>query len=167
MDVPKRLKIDLQIDQTLVAHESSPQHIVTPELLAHVVSAAQDTLADAKLTREICLRICSEDESQTLNRTYRGIDRPTNVLSFVSEVPEAMLPEGESLPLGDLAVCWPVLVDESRQQGKMLDDHFKHLFLHGVLHLLGYDHVEEAEAQEMEALEIEVLAALGVANPYA
>jgi len=106
-------------------------------------------------------------ESQQLNLQYREKDKPTNVLSFPSEVPEEVLPMLEALPLGDLVICIPVVLCEAEEQAKQPLDHFTHMLVHGTLHLLGYDHeTSEADAEEMEALEIEIMAKLGVSNPY-
>jgi probable rRNA maturation factor len=112
---------------------------------------------------ELSIRIVDADEGRTLNRHYRGKDYATNVLSFPAE-----LPPGVSLPLlGDLAICAPVVLREAAEQGKAPRDHWAHLTIHGVLHLLGHDHIQDAEAEAMEALETRVLADLGIADPYA
>ncbi|MFI8032555.1 rRNA maturation RNase YbeY [Acinetobacter sp. ABJ_C3_5] len=106
-------------------------------------------------------------ESHELNLQYREKDKPTNVLSFPSDIPEEMLSLLNAEPLGDLVICIPVVLQEAAEQQKTPNDHFNHLLVHGVLHLLGYDHeTSEAEAEEMEALEIEILKKLGIANPY-
>ena len=106
-------------------------------------------------------------ESQELNLQYREKDKPTNVLSFPSDIPEEMLSLLNAEPLGDLVICIPVVLQEATEQQKTPSDHFTHLLVHGILHLLGYDHeTSEAEAEEMEALEIEILKKLGIANPY-
>ena len=106
-------------------------------------------------------------ESQELNLQYREKDKPTNVLSFPSDIPEEMLSLLDAEPLGDLVICIPVVLQEATEQQKTPSDHFTHLLIHGILHLLGYDHeTSEAEAEEMEALEIEILKKLGIANPY-
>nr|WP_232230283.1 rRNA maturation RNase YbeY [Halomonas sp. 1513] len=118
--------------------------------------------ADAHDRDELSVRFVDADESQTLNRDYRGKDAPTNVLSFGVE-----LPPGIDLPLlGDLVICHPVVVREAREQGKPLADHYAHMVVHGTLHLLGFDHIDDAEAEAMEQLEREILAALGIADPY-
>ena len=102
--------------------------------------------ADAQLG----IRIVDDVESQMLNRDYRGKDRPTNVLSFPMELPEEL-----DLPiLGDLVICAPVVAREAEQQDKSLQAHWAHMVIHGVLHLQGYDHIADDEAEEMEALEI-------------
>lgn len=116
---------------------------------------------------DLAIRIVGEDEGQALNRHYRGKDYATNVLSFPAELPEG-LPEGVRLPLlGDLVLCAPVVAREAGEQGKALNAHYAHLTVHGVLHLLGWDHENTAEAEAMEQLEREILAQLGVADPYA
>ncbi len=111
---------------------------------------------------ELSIRIVDAEEGQALNRDYRGKDYATNVLSFPAE-----LPPGVKLPLiGDLAICAPVVAREAAEQGKKPRDHWAHMTVHGVLHLLGYDHIEDDEAEKMEALETRVLAGLGIADPY-
>lgn len=106
-------------------------------------------------------------ESHELNLQYREKDKPTNVLSFPSDIPEEMLNLLDAEPLGDLVICIPVVLQEATEQQKTPNQHFTHLLVHGVLHLLGYDHeTNETEAEEMEALEIAILKKLGVANPY-
>lgn len=115
---------------------------------------------------EVAIRLVDEAEGRSFNRQYRGKDYPTNVLSFPAEHPEG-LPKGMKLPLlGDLVVCAPVVEREAREQKKPLRDHYAHLTVHGVLHLLGWDHEDERDAQAMEQLEREVLETLGVADPY-
>lgn len=115
----------------------------------------------------ITVRIVDEDEGRELNRDYRGKDYATNVLTFAYDEGEDMpLPEG--LPLmGDLVLCRQVVEREAAEQGKALEAHYAHLSVHGMLHLQGFDHIEDAEAEEMEAREREILAGLGYPDPYA
>lgn len=110
----------------------------------------------------VALKVVDEAESQQLNAEFRGQDKPTNVLSFPMH-----MPEGVELPiLGDLALCAAVVAREAAQQNKALHAHWAHMLVHGVLHLQGYDHVEDAEAEKMEDLEREILAKLGYPDPY-
>ncbi len=116
---------------------------------------------------DLAIRLVDADEGQALNRHYRGKDYATNVLSFPAEVPEG-LPKNVKFPLlGDLVICAPVVAREAAEQGKALKDHYAHLTVHGVLHLLGWDHEDDKEAEAMEQLEREILADLGIADPYA
>ena len=101
-------------------------------------------------------------ESQHLNLTYRGKDKPTNVLSFPADLPDFV----ESTHLGDLAICAEVVVHEAREQGKPVMNHWAHMTIHGCLHLLGYDHIKDDEAALMEDLEVKLLAALNIPDPY-
>ncbi|MGQ4583764.1 rRNA maturation RNase YbeY [Lysobacter sp. F60174L2] len=111
---------------------------------------------------DLAVRLVDDREGRALNRHYRGKDYATNVLSFPAD-----LPEGVKLPLlGDLVICAPVVAREAREQGKRLNDHYAHLTVHGALHLLGWDHEDEREAECMEQLEREILATLGIADPY-
>jgi probable rRNA maturation factor len=111
---------------------------------------------------ELCIAVVGRAESRRLNRHYRGKDKPTNVLSFPAPGP---VPDGAAL-LGDLVVCAPVVAAEARLQRKRIADHWAHLVVHGCLHLQGYDHERDADAQRMERREVRILAALGVADPY-
>ncbi len=123
-------------------------------------------LADRDAPAEMAIRIVGADEGRKLNRTYRGKDYATNVLSFPAELPEG-LPEDVELPLlGDLVICAEVVAREAAEQGKRPADHWAHLVVHGTLHLLGWDHEADDEAEAMEAREREILAGLGIADPY-
>lgn len=128
--------------------------------LTHCASTQPESTpaGDAELT----VRIVDEAEIRELNRCYRGKDKPTNVLSFPAELPEHI-----QLPLlGDLVVCAAVVNREAREQHKAPLHHWAHMIIHGCLHLLGYDHIEEHEAEQMEALEVEILATMNIADPY-
>jgi len=111
---------------------------------------------------ELAVRVVDVDEGQRLNAHYRGKDYATNVLSFPADI---VLPEGPVV-LGDLVLCWPVVVAEAAQQHKAIPQHAAHLIVHGVLHLLGRDHITDLEAQAMETEEIGILQKLGYPNPY-
>lgn len=115
---------------------------------------------------DLAIRLVDAREGRALNRHYRGKDSATNVLSFPAELPEG-LPEGVRLPLlGDLVLCAPVVAREAREQRKPLGAHYAHLTVHGVLHLLGWNHEDTREAECMEALEREILAGMGIDDPY-
>ena len=147
------------------------------ELDLQNASAATDLPSEAQLRRwcglalrqrtadsELTIRLVDEAEGRELNHTWRHKDYATNVLSFPAEIPDGIL----DIPLlGDLVICVPVVEREAAEQGKALDAHWAHLVIHGCLHLLGYDHIEDDEALEMEDLERQLLAELGHPDPYA
>ncbi|HSG50830.1 MAG TPA: rRNA maturation RNase YbeY [Rheinheimera sp.] len=111
---------------------------------------------------EVTIRLVDNAESQQLNLTYRGKDYPTNVLSFPFQCPP-----GVELPLlGDLVICAPVVAKEAAEQNKPLYAHWAHMVIHGSLHLLGFDHINDDDAEQMEAEEITILQQLGITNPY-
>ena len=115
---------------------------------------------------EVCIRVVDEKESQQLNATYRGKDKPTNVLSFPAALDAQMLEQTQLELLGDIVICASVIAAEAREQGKSLSDHFAHMVVHGMLHLYGYDHETRAAADEMESIEREILDRFGVNDPY-
>ncbi len=111
---------------------------------------------------EVSVYIVDEPESQELNAQYRNKDKPTNVLSFPADIPDEV---GVPL-LGDLVICAPVVEREAQEQGKTLEAHWAHMLVHGTLHLLGYDHIEDDEADVMEALETRLITQLNFPAPY-
>ena len=117
---------------------------------------------------DLAIRLVDAREGRALNRHYRGKDYATNVLSFPADAAEGVkLLKGVKMPLlGDLVICAPVVAREAKEQGKPLNDHYAHLTVHGTLHLLGWDHEDEREAECMERLEREILAGLGIDDPY-
>lgn len=115
-----------------------------------------------KALSEVTIRLVDEEESHKLNLTWRGKDNATNVLSFPFEAPP-----GIDLPLlGDLVICRQVVEQEAREQGKLVQAHWAHMVIHGSLHLLGYDHIDDPQAEEMEALETRIMLALGYDDPW-
>ncbi len=156
-----------------------PRHGHHPRLTLHVGYAlprrgipappsfrqwVEATLRGVKRRRasELCIRIVAMEEGRTFNHNYRSKNKATNVLSFAIEASP-----GPKLPLiGDLVLCAPVVASEAAAQGKPERAHWAHLTVHGTLHLLGYDHIEDSQAKTMEALEIRILADLSITNPY-
>ncbi len=130
-----------------------------PDVGALIERAVKGALEGANFTDETEVSIVLADDAfiQNLNKEYRGKDKPTNVLSF---------PQGEPFSLGDIILARETITREAEDQKKSFDDHLSHLTVHGILHLLGFDHEEESEAEEMEALEIEILEKMGLKNPY-
>jgi len=156
------LKLSLSLQQTFVA----PELVLKRAYLKKVIETTLRHL-DVKQDCEIGIACVDLDQSHQLNLEYRRKDKPTNVLSFLSEIPEEILPMLAARPLGDLVICIPVVLQEAAEQHKVPVEHFTHMLVHGTLHLLGYDHeISDEDADEMEALEIEILAKLGLNNPY-
>ncbi len=144
--------IDLQV-------ASSSDNLPSEEQLIQWATAA---VRDEREEAEISVVIVDAEEGQQLNLQWRGKDYATNVLSFPSDLPPEL-----GLPLlGDLVICAPVVEREAKEQGKTLMSHWAHMVIHGTLHLLGYDHIEDDEAEEMEALETDLIIALGFNDPY-
>ncbi|MDP5209340.1 rRNA maturation RNase YbeY [Microbulbifer sp. 2205BS26-8] len=149
--------IDLTLD---VQRASRCMHLPSNQAIHSWVAKA---LTGHREVAELSVRIVDRAESQQLNSRYRGRDAPTNVLSFQADLPAEL-----NLPLlGDLVICAPVVQLEAEQQHKSLSAHWAHMTVHGTLHLLGYDHVEDANAAVMEKLEADLLASLGFSAPYA
>lgn len=155
-----QLMLDLQ-----QANESAsvPPHSLFELWLKTTLEVAAEQSADGlKDEVELTIRIVDKPEIQHLNQFYRHQNRPTNVLSFPFEaLPQVPLPL-----LGDLVICQPVVKEEAVQQNKSIQAHWAHMVVHGTLHLLGYDHLDDEQAEIMESLEITVLQQLGYLNPY-
>ena len=148
-----RIFVDLQIATENI------EGLPTEEQIVQWATAAVQPEGDEV---EMTVRIVDEAESHELNLTYRGKDRPTNVLSFPFECPD----EVELPLLGDLVICRQVVEREAAEQEKPLMAHWAHMIVHGSLHLLGYDHIEDDEAEEMESLETQIMQGLGFDDPY-
>ncbi len=152
------LLLDVQIADEL---EGWAAYLPTDDELQHWATAALQERTEFT-EPELTIRLVHNDESQELNSEYRGKDKPTNVLSFPFEAP----PEVPIELLGDLIICAPVVQAEASEQGKTPQAHWAHMVVHGCLHLLGYDHIKDDEAETMENLERQIMAALGFSDPY-
>ena len=115
---------------------------------------------------EMAVLVVDKGESQLLNSEYRQQDKPTNVLSFPFETPDIFKSQQQTRILGDIIICAPIIEAEAQQQNKTLQQHWAHMLVHGILHLLGYDHIEHDDAKTMEYLEVKILDQLGYPNPY-
>ena len=152
------LLLDVQLAESIEHLNTLP----TEEQLTLWASTALKGRTDFE-EPELTIRLTDEEESQALNSEYRGKDKPTNVLSFPFEMPPGIPLE----LLGDLVICVGVVEQETKEQEKTTEAHWAHMVIHGCLHLLGYDHIKDDEAEEMEALERDLLASLGYPDPYA
>ena len=147
--------IEMSVSENLDAEEGD---IPDADLVQQWAEKA--CLCDDRVVTSV--QIVSKDEMRELNNTWRGKNRPTNVLSFPMQSPDEVDPK----ILGDLVLCADVINTEARQQHKPDQAHWAHMVVHGMLHLQGYDHIDEHQAEEMEALEIRILDQLGFDNPY-
>lgn len=161
------LDLFFEVDEELNEVENLPQEANLQKYIQAVLTKLNVEQA------EVSIRITTPQESQTFNNEYRGKDRPTNVLSFPYELPdESEVPPEvyaemtESNYIGDLLICHEVVVREANEQQKTLEAHYAHMVVHGTLHLLGYDHIEEKDAEIMEPLEKEIVQSLGFDDPY-
>lgn len=156
------MKLSLSLQQNFQA----PELVLKRAYLKKVVETSLRHIA-TQSNCEIGIACVDNAESYQLNLDYRGKDKPTNVLSFPSDLPDEMAAILDSFPIGDLVICIPVVLQEAIDQQKTPIEHFTHMLVHGTLHLMGYDHeTSEQDAEEMEALEIEILKKLGFDNPY-
>jgi len=144
---------------TIDVDNASGEEAPEPPSIRRWICAA---LSELKPEAEISVRIVSAAESAELNLHYRGKEGPTNVLSFPADIPDFVA----SSLLGDIVICAPVVRKEAKEQHKTLEAHWAHMLVHGTLHLLGYDHIEDNEAEAMETLETTILGKLNVPPPY-
>lgn len=154
-----------------IAHEPWLQWFNTDAWAQQIESIINQTLKGARWLHpcEVSVLLTDSEHSHELNLTYRGKDKPTNVLSFPSLTRDELQhykPGPMPLILGDIVLCFETVLKETEEQHKRFLDHVLHLLVHGCLHLLGYDHEEPTQAQEMEALEIAILSSIGIENPY-
>lgn len=160
------MTVELELDLQVATEDAD--HPLPPQFERWVQAALEQ--ADPPFQRpraELTIRLVDPDESQALNLQYRGRDKPTNVLSFPFELPPGIDADDPIYDLlGDLVICTEVVRCEALEQGKTPEAHWAHMVVHGVLHLLDYDHVTDAEAAVMETLETAILGGLGFAPPY-
>ena len=151
----------VELDLQIALNPESPQAIAIPEQqqFENWIEAATASVKDDS---QLTIRLVDETEMTNLNQTYRHKEGPTNVLSFPFEAP----PEFDLPLLGDIIICATVVNREADEQNKKPEAHWAHMVIHGCLHLLGYDHVEDEDAEEMERLETEILIRLGYGAPY-
>ena len=150
--------MSLHVDIQSASAEPTPDEEDLQRWIAAAMAAGCTRARDS----EICVRLVDTEEMTRLNRDYRGKDAPTNVLSFPSDLP----PETQVPLLGDIVICAPVVRREAAEQRKTLAAHWAHMAVHGTLHLLGYDHIEESQAAAMELLESRILGQLNFDCPY-
>lgn len=154
------LQLDLQ--QTCIA--TTPDLKTLKHWIHTTLSVHPNHLYHPIIT--LTLRVVDEPEMQTLNNTYRKKNKPTNVLAFPNLMPDAVKQMLDEQYLGDIILCAPIVEMEAQEQHKRLEDHWAHMIVHSTLHLLGYDHILEQEAQQMESYEQAILKKLGFSNPY-
>lgn len=162
------MSLILSVDRSQLPAQDQDDGLPSDDELFQWANVAHQKVTASTQQYLVDLKIVSADESQLLNHQYRNKNKPTNVLSFpmTMELPEAMMAELDSIVLGDVAVCAQVVMEEATQQNKSLLAHWAHMMVHSILHLHGYDHEVDEDAETMEGLEIEILAQLGYSNPY-
>ena len=170
METSLPLKINVDVDL------QNPDEIASLPVLDEVKSWCKATIQTDAMAKvfenslSVVIRVVGIAESAELNEKYRDKQGPTNVLSYPNDVPDFMLGipdlKEQNSHLGDLVICEPLVVSEASEQNKSITAHWAHLIVHGVLHLQGFDHIEELEASAMESLEINILEQLGFDNPY-
>ncbi len=163
------LSLDIEMNGYSLGREANWEDVIFQAVNAALASDC----ACSQVASEIFVELVSDDRSQELNKEYRDKDKPTNVLSFPGVEPEDLEGAiefsgagGPPVPLGDLVIAADVVMREAVEQKKPVSHHFAHLIVHGVLHLLGYDHIEEDEAEAMEALERQILVQFDIPDPY-
>ncbi len=163
----------LEIDIDIVDKSLGERELLSPTICRIVYAVLCHQSVPVAASLEVFVRVIGNDDSRRLNSEFRGKNTPTNVLSFPGYAPNDLasalamsVDGGPPVMLGDIVVAAPVVIQEAAEQGKPKMDHFGHLVAHGLLHLLGYDHIEDTQAEKMEAIETVILSSLGISNPY-
>lgn len=164
----------LDVDCDIVAGEWDPQQdwaaLAERAVAAALAGAGYGDVVAGKADVEVSIRLGDDEEVRRLNRDYRGMDKPTNVLAFPmhapADIPRIIRSSGLDVLIGDIALAAETVVAQAETRQVSIADHATHLIVHGTLHLLGHDHGDDASAEEMEALETRILASLGIADPY-
>lgn len=156
----------VQVNVQIAVEDTASLNVPDSQHIQNWANTAVLQVDPKRAEQQMTVRIVEEDEITQLNEQYRQKIGPTNVLSFPFELPPGMPSDAMEAELGDVVVCAAVVQREALEQGKASVAHWAHMIVHGTLHLLGYDHIEDSDAKEMESLEIAVMAELGYANPY-
>ncbi len=163
----------LEVDIDVVNMSLGDRALLGPVISRIVCAVLSQQTVPVDAVLEVFVRVIGNSDSQQLNGQFRGKNNPTNVLSFpgvdsgdLTAALAASACGGPPVMLGDIVVAAPVVAQEAAEQGKPVMDHFCHLIAHGLLHLLGYDHIEDTQAEKMEVIEIVILSDLGIPNPY-
>lgn len=159
---------NLPMTEVLVVADCWQHEPDSEAVIQRAVAAAAESVDDDVADAEVAVMLTDDAGIRTLNGNWRGIDKPTNVLSFPALQPEGAWKPGDApRMLGDIAIAYETMRREADEEHKPFDHHLSHLAVHGFLHLIGYDHEDDADAEEMEALETRILAHLGIPDPYA
>ncbi len=161
-------QLTLPMTEVLVVADCWQNEPDAEAVIQRAIAAAADEVDDDVGEAELAVMLTDDPGIRTLNSNWRGIDKPTNVLSFPALQPEGARKPGDApRMLGDIAIAYETTKREADAEGKPFEHHLSHLAIHGFLHLIGYDHENDADAEEMESLETEILEQLGIPDPYA
>lgn len=160
------ISVDVVINHAAWESVNIPLEDFAQDVINLTLSMAELSEELAERDIEVCVVLTGDAEIHALNRDFRGMDKPTNVLSFATLDSDEIVPADIPFPLGDVIIAWETMQHEALEQHKEFLDHLRHMMVHGTLHLLGYDHMDDAEAAVMESLEILILEKMNVENPY-
>ena len=161
-------QLSLPVTEVLVVADCWRQSPDAEAVIQRAIAVAAESVDADVADAELAVMLTDDSGIRTLNSNWRGIDKPTNVLSFPALQPTAPQKPGDApRMLGDIAIAYQTMRREADEEGKPFDHHLSHLAVHGFLHLIGYDHENDDDAEAMERLETEILAQLGIPDPYA